>query len=60
MRGNSHGPFLEGRVRRKAPRLLDIDLELKAEALALCDIAEQSSSRSWKEKKGIMAFLDSL
>ncbi len=38
----------------------EIDLEMKARALALCDIAEQSPSRPWKEKKGIMGFLKSL
>ena len=37
-----------------------IDLEMKARALALCDIAEKNPSRPWKEKKGLMAFLKSL
>ena len=38
----------------------EIDLEAKAKALALCDVAEPGSSRPWKENKGIMAFLKSL
>ncbi len=38
----------------------EIDLEAKAKALALCDIAEPGPSRPWKEDKGIMAFLKSL
>ena len=38
----------------------EIDLEMKARALALCDIAEKNPSRPWKEKKGLMAFLKSL
>ena len=36
------------------------NLEMKARALALCDIAEKNPSRPWKEKKGLMAFLKSL
>ena len=38
----------------------EIDLEMKARALALCDAAEPEKSRPWKEKKGLMAFLNSL
>ena len=38
----------------------EIDLEMKAKALALCDAAEPGPSRPWKEKKGLMAFLKSL
>ena len=38
----------------------EIDLEMKARALELCDIAEKNPSRPWKEKKGFMAFLKSL
>ena len=38
----------------------EIDLEMKAEALALCDAAEPGPSRPWKEDKGVMAFLNSL
>ena len=35
----------------------EISLKMKAEAMALCDIAEPSSGRSWKEDKDLMAFL---
>ncbi len=38
----------------------EIDLAMKAEALALCDAAEPGPSRPWKEDKGVMAFLNSL
>ena len=38
----------------------EINLKMKAEAMALCDVAEQGPSRPWKENKGLMAFLDSL
>ena len=38
----------------------EIDLEMKAKALALCDAAEVGPSRPWKEDKGVMAFLNSL
>ena len=38
----------------------EIDLEMKARALALCDAAEPGPSRPWKEDKGVMAFLNSL
>ena len=38
----------------------EIDLEMKAKALALCDAVEPKPGRPWKEKKGLMAFLKSL
>ena len=38
----------------------EIDLEMKARAIALCDVSEPSPSRPWKENKGLMAFLKSL
>ena len=37
----------------------EINLRMKAEAMALCDVAEPASDRSWKEDKGLMAFLKS-
>ena len=37
-----------------------IDLEMKAKAMALCDAAGEAPDRPWKEDKGLMAFLDSL
>ncbi len=38
----------------------EINLEMKAKALALCDAAEPGPSKPWKEDKGLMAFLKSL
>ena len=35
----------------------EIDLEMKAKALALCDAAEADPRRPWKEDKGLMVFL---
>ena len=38
----------------------EIDLEMKAKAMALCDAAEPGPVRPWKENKGLMAFLGAL
>ena len=38
----------------------EIDLEMKAKAVALCDASEPGPSRPWKENKGLMTFLKSL
>ena len=38
----------------------EIDLEMKAKAMALCDAAEPGPPRPWKENKGLMAFLGAL
>ncbi len=38
----------------------EIDLEMKAKAIALCDAGETRPGRPWKEDKGMMAFLKSL
>ena len=38
----------------------EIDLEMKAKAMALCDAAEPGPNRPWKEDKGLMTFLKSL
>lgn len=38
----------------------EIDLTLKANAVALCDGGRQRLGRSWKEDKDLMAFLKSL
>ena len=38
----------------------EIDLEMKARAMALCDATEPGPDRPWKEDKGLMAFLDAL
>ena len=38
----------------------EIDLEMKARAIALCDAAEPGPDRPWRENKGLMAFLGAL
>ncbi|MBC7140373.1 MAG: tyrosine-type recombinase/integrase, partial [Defluviimonas sp.] len=38
----------------------EIDLTLKANAVALSEVGQQRSGRSWKEDKDLMAFLKSL
>ena len=38
----------------------EIDLEMKAKAMALCDAAEPGPDRPWRENKGLMAFLGAL
>jgi integrase/recombinase XerD len=38
----------------------EIDLKLKAKAVALCDVAESRSIRPWKNNRNLMAFLKSL
>lgn len=38
----------------------EIDVNMKARAIALCDLAEPGPSQPWKENKGLMAFLRSL
>lgn len=38
----------------------EIDLEMKAKALALCDAAEAGPHRPWKEDKGLLAFLKAI
>ncbi len=38
----------------------EIDLEMKARAVALCDVAEAGPDRPWKKDRGLMAFLDTL
>ena len=38
----------------------EIDLEMKAKAMALCDAAEPGPGRPWRENKGLMAFLGAL
>ncbi len=38
----------------------EIDLGMKARAMALCDAAEPGPDRPWKEDAGLMAFLDAL
>ena len=38
----------------------EIDLEIKARAVALCDAVEAKPGRPWKESKGLLSFLKSL
>ena len=38
----------------------EIDLGMKARAMALCDAAEPGPDRPWREDKGVMAFLGAL
>jgi site-specific recombinase XerD len=38
----------------------EIDLTLKANAVALCEVGQRRPGRSWKEDKDLMAFLKSL
>ncbi len=38
----------------------EIDLEMKARAMALTDTAEPGPNRPWKDEKGVMAFLAAL
>jgi len=38
----------------------EVDLEMKAKALALCQVAETGASKRWREDKGLMAFLRAL
>ena len=38
----------------------EIDLEMKAKAMALCDAAEPEPNRPWKENRGLIAFLNAM
>lgn len=38
----------------------EIDLEMKAKAMALCDAAASGPDRPWKQDKGVMAFLNAI
>ncbi|WP_419167404.1 tyrosine-type recombinase/integrase [Candidatus Palauibacter sp.] len=38
----------------------EIDLEMKAKAMALCDAAQPGSDRPWRANTGLIAFLDAL
>ena len=37
----------------------EINLKMRTEAMALCDVAEPAPGRPWKEDKDLMAFLNS-
>lgn len=38
----------------------EVDLEMKAKALACCEISEDKPQKHWKDRKDLMDFLDSL
>ncbi len=38
----------------------EIDIEMKAKAMALCDAGEPNPKRPWKENKSVIAFLNSI
>ena len=38
----------------------EIDLEMKAKAMALCDATEPEPDRPWKENRGLIAFLNAM
>lgn len=38
----------------------EIDLTLKANAVALCEVGPERPARAWKQDKDLMAFLKSL
>ncbi len=38
----------------------EVDLEMKAEALAGCEMGDPSPSKPWREDSGLMEFLSSL
>jgi integrase/recombinase XerD len=37
-----------------------VDLEMKAKALANCEVGEEEPHQPWRENKGLMQFLKSL
>jgi hypothetical protein len=38
----------------------EVDLEMKAKALANCEVKEDEPRKSWREDKGLMEFLRTL
>jgi integrase/recombinase XerD len=38
----------------------EVDLEMKAQALAYCELTENKKKKHWREDKGLMEFLDSI
>ena len=49
-------PDAQGRAVDDPRFYAEIDLEMKAKAVALCDAAEPGPDRPWKENKGLMAW----
>jgi hypothetical protein len=38
----------------------EVDLEMKAKALASCDISEEITAKHWRKQPNLMAFLKAL
>jgi hypothetical protein len=38
----------------------EVDLEMKAKALASCEVEEEEPTKPWQEDKGLMEFLETL
>ena len=38
----------------------EIDIEMKAKAMARCDASEPGPNRPWKENRGLIAFLNAM
>jgi site-specific recombinase XerC len=38
----------------------EVDLEMKAIALANCQVGDEKANKAWREDKGLMAFLKEL
>ena len=56
-----HGPSARGHVSLATTNVYaEVDLEMKAKALANCEVKEQESQKPWREDKGLMEFLRSL
>jgi integrase/recombinase XerD len=44
----------------KRRQYAEVDLEMKAKALANCEVEEEEPHRPWREDTGLMAFLRTL
>jgi integrase/recombinase XerD len=38
----------------------EVDMEMKAKALATCEIKEKKPKKHWRDDKGLMGFLERL
>jgi hypothetical protein len=50
----------KGYKRTSVQRHAEVDLEMKAKALATCEVKELGSEKPWREDEGLMEFLRSL
>ena len=61
--GRMHSAFTSARA-GAAPRrsnvYAEVDLEMKAKALANCEVKHEKPSKPWREDKGLMEFLRTL